>query len=386
MATQYTGSGLCSYCQRYIGTSYSKMDCSTFVRASVKGYCGKDITRSCKTQLNFFRTKYPSMVMECNGQNINSNYCKAGDLIYKMNYNGSSNHVMIADGSGGVYESSNGAMQVRHKTPYAWAYKSVTAVVRIFGNTSSPASQSTGTATTGSGAGRSDVIASEGVNTSSGSTSAQTETNPDYSYLLAGGLNLNSVDTYKSTVENYLSKIKGTSLSSNLLESVTLENTNVGYVIDLKNNTSMKFFIPEHNDSVTAKYDYVSIPGRSSDIPSYDSTESRELSFDIEMFAGIGFYKGNNPVDSMYRDIAFLQSLVYPIYSSKIVTPPPMVLVYLGPGTIIKGLITTVNPSYKKPIHVDGRFMRATVSVTVHQTSDYPADLTDVRNKTFSSY
>ena len=225
----YTGVGLCQVAMTYIGTPYSKLDCSKFVRAAIQKYCGKNIGNNCKSQLANFRSKYPSLVKECGGGTVNKKDVKAGDLIYKMNYDGGSqNHVMISDGKGGVIESSGGFGAVRYKSPYSWAYKGVTAIVRLFEPGGSLNMKPSGGGSGSSSGSSSGNTPSEGnTDGSSGGSSVkpsiESTKNPDYSYILAGGLNLSSVDTYKKTMEGYLSQIKGTSNVNKILGGLYME-------------------------------------------------------------------------------------------------------------------------------------------------------------------
>ena len=389
----YTGVGLCQVAMTYIGTPYSKLDCSKFVRAAIQKYCGKNIGNNCKSQLANFRSKYPSLVKECGGGTVNKKDVKAGDLIYKMNYDGGSqNHVMISDGKGGVIESSGGFGAVRYKSPYSWAYKGVTAIVRLFepGGTVNikPSGGGSGSSSSGSSSGN---TPSEGnTDGSSGGSSVkpsiESTKNPDYSYILAGGLNLSNIDTYKKTMEGYLSQIKGTSKVNKILGGLSVNGLSVGYIIDLTHNKYMRFILQEFDDTVEASYESITIPGRSAEVSSYNYTSGKSIPVSMDLMAGTGFYTGSNPTTSLHKDISFLQSLVYPDYSASLVNPPPVVLAYLGPSTSIKGVVTNVSVKYLKPYTTTGIPMRAQITVTIKQSTEYPPDYKDILNKTSASY
>ena len=389
----YTGAGLCQVAMTYIGTPYSTLDCSKFVRAAIKKYCGKDIGSNCKSQIANFRSKYPSLVKECGGGTVNKKNVKAGDLIYKMNYDGGSqHHVMISDGKGGVIESSGGYGSVRYKSPYSWAYKGVTAIVRLF----EPGGPVSITPPSGGG-GSSSIGSSSGSTPSEGNTdgssggssvrpSIESTSNPDYSYILAGGLNLSSVDTYKKTMEGYLSQIRGTSNVNKILGGLPVNGLSVGYIIDLTHNKYMRFILQEFDDTVEASYENITIPGRSAEVSSYNYTQGKSIPVSMELMAGTGFYTGSDPTTALHKDISFLQSLVYPDYSASLVNPPPVVLAYLGPSTSIKGVVTNVSVKYLKPYTTTGIPMRAQIVVTIKQSTEYPPDYKDILNKTSASY
>lgn len=389
----YTGAGLCQVAMTYIGTPYSKLDCSKFVRAAIKKYCGKDIGNNCKSQIANFRSKYPSLVKECGGGTVNKKDVKAGDLIYKMNYDGGSqHHVMISDGKGGVIESSGGFGAVRYKSPYSWAYKGVTAIVRLFEPGGSlnikPSGGGSGSSSSGSSSGN---TPSEGnTDGSSGGSSVkpsiESTKNPDYSYILAGGLNLSNVDTYKKTMEGYLSQIKGTSKVNKVLGGLSVNGLSIGYIIDLTHNKYMRFILQEFDDTVEASYESITIPGRSAEVSSYNYTQGKSIPVTMDLMAGTGFYTGSDPTTSLHKDISFLQSLVYPDYSASLVNPPPVVLAYLGPSTSIKGVVTNVSVKYLKPYTITGIPMRAQITVTIKQSTEYPPDYKDILNKTSASY
>ena len=388
-----TGADFFNKAKSYVGkityshsNSGTKYDCSGFVRMVLKQF-KVDPGSNCEKQLAYWRKKHKSKVTERGGGTVKGSSLKAGDLIYKMNYSGSSDHVMIADGKGGVVESSSGAGGVRYKKNYSWAYKGVTATVSVFGagGKADTSGGSSGGGSSSSAMSEEEAAAAEAFGSEGSATGGTSVTyNPDYSYLLSGGLPLTNVDSYKGVVETYLSMIKGG--SSVTVEEVKLSSTNIGYIIDLSNNKTMKFILPEFSDNVGANYDNIIIPGRSADIPSYSNTQSRNIPIELHLYAGTGLYTGNNAVEDMLKDISFLQSLCYPDYSSGIVVPPPMVMAYLGPSTIIKGIVTDVNVNYMKPYTTSGKPMRADVTVTIKQATDYPADLHDVRSKNTASY
>lgn len=423
------GQDILSLARTCIGKKYGsyynghRMDCSGLVRYCLTKLCGVSSSAlggGCKQQWEYFTGKhhkgtvlYQASSMLGKGKNISTSKVKAGDLLYKFNYDNSGNHhVMIANGKGGTVDASGGAGQVREKQPYSWAYKEVGLWVRMDEDGSQAATKTTNVQTetskssTSTSSSTSNLSSSSKVQEAADSSPVVTSTTDeegdpegdvgsasenvtetvqyDYSYVLAGGLPLTSVDTYKGAMTKILSQINN---SSNLVfNGVTVKGSSLGFLYDLTHGGSFKFFLPEIQESYTANYESITIPGRSSDVQSYHGTASPTRTVQLQLMAGEGLYKGSDPVTDLYKDIAFVKSLCYPDYQSSIVKPPAIVLLYLGPESIIKGVVTSVTVNEKKPFTVDGRSMYVTLSFTVTQASDNPADYKDVRSKSSVAY
>lgn len=411
----YRGQELVQIFRTLIGKSYESryenftLDCTgsvCYCLYKALGIKKDDIGTGCRQHWEYFTLKrhkgtvlYKSSSRDTHksGMNVPTSKVKAGDLLYKFNYDNSSNHhVVMATGSGyGTIDASGGAGVVREKSSYEWAFKDVDLWVRMYED-----GETTGTTVTSPSLGT-EINAGSGGGTPTGSTgevsqspvinifdpstgSTSSTTSYDYSYLLAGGLPLTSVDVYKGAMTKILSEIRAGGASQ--ISGVSVANKALGFVSDLTHGGQFKFILPEFSEEYTANYETISIPGRSSDIQSYSSTSSPSRSVSLQLMAGEGLYTGSNPIESMQKDIAFLKSLAYPDYSSSIVSPPPIVLVYLGPTSIIKGVITAVSVNYHKPYTTEGEPMYAEVSFTVVQASDDPPDYKDVRNRSTTSY
>lgn len=423
------GTDILNMARSCIGKKYGsyynghRMDCSGLVRYCLTKLCsvsGSALGGGCKQQWEYFTGRhhkgtvlYQASSMLGKGKNISTSKVKAGDLLYKFNYDNSGNHhVMIANGKGGTVDASGGAGQVREKQPYSWAYKEVGLWVRMdedgssnattttnLSNETSKPSTSTKSSTSNLSSGNvqdsassSPVVAAttdeegdpEGDEGSS-SANVSSTTQYDYSYVLAGGLPLTSVDTYKGAMTKILSEIS--SKKNLVFNGATLKGHALGYLYDLTNGGSFKFILPEFSESYQANYDAITIPGRSSDVQSYSSTSSPSRTVSLQLMAGEGLYNyGASSEDALLNDIAFLKSLCYPDYQSSIVKPPPIVLLYLGPSSVLKGVVTTCTVNGKKPYTVDGKPMYFEVSFTVVQATDNPPDYKDIRNKSSVAY
>jgi hypothetical protein len=355
------------------------MDCSGLIAYCVHKLFNKSIGGGCKQQWEYFtKSGHIGKILYCSsnhlvvktGKDITSSQLKAGDLIYKFNYDGVGNHhALIATGSGaGIIDASGGTSIVREQSNYAWALKDVDLWVRLYEDGETYDSSAVGATTPSS-----DVVDTEG-----GTTTATSYYS--YAYLLAGGLPLTNVDVYKDAMTSILSEISKS--PSYVLNDSLLAGKSLGYITDLTHGGYLKFILPEnYTEAYSASYETISIPGRSSDVLSYNSTPSPTRAVNITLMAGEGLYKMSSPVEAMQKDIAFLKSLVYPDYTSAIVRPPAIVLLYLGPCSIIKGVVSEISVNYKKPYTVDGKPMRAEISFTVVQASDDPADYKDVQDR-----
>lgn len=400
----YKGEEIPQVARTLIGKTYGsyynsyRMDCTGIVCYCLNktlGISKSTLGSGCKQQWEYFTQKshkgtvlYKSSSRDTHksGMKVSTSKVKAGDLLYKFNYDNSGNHhVVIATGKGsGTIDASGGAGVVREKSSYPWAFEDVDLWVRMYedGSTTNNVitddslqdevngDHSTGENTT------SPVI--DTVNPVSITTSY------DYSYLLAGGLPLTSVDVYKGAMTKVLDQIK--SGGATQISGVSVANKALGFVSDLTHGGQFRFILPEFSEEYSSNYETISIPGRSSDIQSYSSTSSPTRSVNLQLMAGEGLYTGPDPIEAMQKDIAFLKSLEYPDYSSSIVLPPAIVLCYLGPTSIIKGVITSVSVNYHKPYTVNGEPMYAEVSFSVTQASDNPPDYKDVRNRSTTAY
>lgn len=400
----YKGNEIVQVARTLLGKKYGsyyngyRMDCTGIVCYCLNKTLGikkSVIGGGCKQHWEYFTRNshkgtvlYKSSSRDTNktGINLSAPKVKAGDLLYKFNYDNSGNHhVVIATGNGiGTIDASGGAGVVRERTDYKWAFQDVDLWVRMYEDGATTSNTVTneqldqevnGPGSTG------ETTTSPVISTTSPVSST---TSYDYSYLLAGGLPLTSVDVYEGAMTKVLSNIKSSGTTK--ISGISVANSSLGFVSDLTHGGQFKFILPEFSEEYTANYENISIPGRSSDIQSYSSTSSPTRTVSLQLMAGEGLYKGSDPIEAMHKDIAFLESLVYPDYSSSIVLPPAIVLVYLGPKSILKGVITSVSVNYHKPYTVKGEPMYAEVSFTVVQASDNPADYKDMRSRNSTTY
>lgn len=425
----YKGTELLQTARTCLGKSYGSkfegytMDCSGLIAYCLKkrfNISSSTIGCGCKQQWEYFSSKshrgrvlYRSSSMNGKGKDISSSQVKEGDLLYKFYYDGVNHHAMIANGSGGTIDASGGTGAVREKQPYAWAYKDVDLWVRMYednaqnattttnmqdeankssssvtpsgsniasGNVQNPAASSPVISSVTDGTGNPN---SSGDN-SSVSSNVTSSYNYDFSYVLAGGLPLTSVDTYRGAMVKILNKINS---SENLVyNGATLRGYSMGFLYDLTHGGYFKFLLPEFSESYQANYETIQIPGRSSDVQSYHGTSSPSKTVTLQLMAGEGLYKGSDPVGALHKDLDFVKSLNYPDYQSAIVKPPSIVLLYLGPTSILKGVVTSVSINSRKPYTVDGRPMYVELTFTVVQATDNPPDYKDVRNKSVVSF
>ena len=168
---------------------------------------------------------------------------------------------------------------------------------------------------------------------------------------------------------------------TSILRNLSLPQGKYGYVIDLTHGGKFRFMIPDsYTESAGVSWEDISLAGRSASIKSYDHTGSRNISVSLSLYAGAGVYEEvvSNPVDVLYRDIQFLQSLEYPDYSISLVSPPPLVQLLIGKINLV-GVITSLSTTYKKPIDAKGRSYFVDVSFTVTQVTNNPPDYRDIR-------
>lgn len=417
----YKGEEIVELARTCLGKTYGsyynghRMDCSGLVRyCLVKklGVSSSALGGGCKQQWAYFtgRSHKGNVLYQSSqyagakgtGKNISTSKVKAGDLLYKFNYDNTGNHhVVIATNSrGGTIDASGGAGKVREQSSYSWAFQDVDLWVRMYEDgaqaettTSSAKKESTKPAATSSGSGKTPVSSGDIQEPSDSSPvissidneeSVASSVSYDYSYVLAGGLPLTSVDTYKGAMNKVLSQIQS---SANIVfNGVSVKGQSLGFLYDLTHGGSFKFILPEFSESYQANYESITIPGRSSDIQSYHGTSSPSRTVNLQLMAGEGLYKGSDPVADLHRDIAFVKSLHYPDYQSSIELPPPIVLLYLGPTSILKGVVTTCTVNAKKPYTVDGKPMYVELQFTVVQASDNPPDYRDIRSQSAVAY
>lgn len=369
-----TGADIINEARKHKGKPYvwgksgpSSFDCSGFTKYVIKQVTGKSISSGARYQLNNLKSSGKILYLQ-------PSQWQAGDMVFikdpDVNPSYSATHVGFALGNGstGFIHASSSKGKVVEQSSYDYAKKYFVGLARLYSGGASNVGVQENT-TSGGGSSSTGSF----VQDPSSDSSAQMNTTSDNWQALAGGLPLTSVDTYKSIMDSTISSIKS-------------KGTNRGYLVDLTNGGRFEFILPEFNENNAVNYDQISIPGRSSEVMSYTTTSGRKVSLNLELFAGEGLYTGSDPIGSMQKDIAFVKSLAYPNYSSSIVLPPPVVLCYLGPEMIIKGVVTSVGTDYKKPYTVDGIPMRVNLSVDISQASDNPADLFDMRNRNSKSY
>lgn len=179
---------------------------------------------------------------------------------------------------------------------------------------------------------------------------------------------LTSIDMTNSIVKNNLSR-------------VTSAGYDYGYLIDMTYGRDFKFYIPEFSESAGANWEDISIPGRSVQIKSYESTTSRSITVSLELYAGVGLYElGEDVVGAMHRDINFVKSLEYPDYSSVIAYPPPTVHLILGSSVSLVGVVNDVRVEHMKPLDAQNRSMYVKLSFTVIQNVSDPPGVHDIRS------
>lgn len=183
---------------------------------------------------------------------------------------------------------------------------------------------------------------------------------------------LTSTDPYSSIVEDNLSKLEA-------------EGFDYGYLIDMTNGGDFRFYIPEFSEQAGAKWNPIDIRGRSVDIQSYESTNSRVITISLGLYAGVGLYKarsgesGEDTVTRLHKDAYFLKSLEYPDYTNVITKPPAVVHLILGSAVNLTGIVSNVIVEHLKPFDDRNRAMYLKVAFTVTQIAVNPIDYRDVR-------
>lgn len=206
-----------------------------------------------------------------------------------------------------------------------------------------------------------------------------------YYTTASGGVSQSQLDTYSKDFTESLRDIEARNDEDSTSTSSAGYLQRYGYLVDLVNGGEFKFPVPEYDVGTQANWESISILGRSVDIKGYTSTSSKSVKIDLDLIAGIGAYtrprnSNSDVIQDLHDDIAFVESLAYPDYSSSIALPPPVVLLYLGPTLKMRGIISDINVSYLKPYATDLRPMHAKVSFTVTHITDSPPDYADVRN------
>lgn len=170
------------------------------------------------------------------------------------------------------------------------------------------------------------------------------------------------------------------------------------YIKDLSTNEVLTFgYIPEEiSDTKAANYAQIEIPGRSEPVFGYVSSGPRELSLHLKFIAGIGQTKyaaltsdGETPSNSalvadntltVLTKTRWLQSLMYPDYSTSDYTLPPH-QVLLSIGLLIKSvcIIPSVNVTYKAPYDEYLLPFIVEVDLSLYEVNKVPLGYQDVR-------
>lgn len=198
---------------------------------------------------------------------------------------------------------------------------------------------------------------------------------------LADGLPLSRINQYEEALID-------------ALDVITKAGDSYGVLVDLKHNKEFKFHIPQSfSESYPVSWSSPgNVLGRTAPVLGYESTGARSIALDLHLYAGEGYYKPSSSsdnvdyVEKLHEDLAFLESLEYPDYSSAIIEPPPVVLLSLGESVKIKGVIQGLNIVHSRPFDSKNRAMSAHVSFTVTQCSDDPPGYLDILNRTTKSY
>jgi len=303
---------------------------------------------------------YDSYVNRC--QNVSADATKAGDLIFYQNTSQNLasmrpgnpiTHMAIANGSGGKIHASSSRGVVEESNLLAYSYLTNAqdnkpfAILRVLSD-----SETTG------------------VSSPAGFVEDYVSNSDVYSSTnLSGTVGSLYEDRYAEDITANLSRVEAAGYD-------------YGYLIDLANGGEFRFPIPEFSEGVNANWSDISILGRSVSVKSYESTSSRSITVDLDLYAGEGLYKkvSEDIVGDMYKDIYFVKSLEYPDYSDAAILPPPNVQLIMGPHICIEGVITNVNINYLKPMDTQKRSMYVKLSFTIVEIATNPPDLYDIRN------
>lgn len=173
---------------------------------------------------------------------------------------------------------------------------------------------------------------------------------------------------------------------------------NSAYLKDLSTNEVLTFgYIPEEiSDTKLANYAQIEVPGRSEPVFGYVSSGAREFSLHLKFVAGIGQTKyaaptsdGETPPDSslvadntltVLTKTRWLQSLMYPDYSTSDYTLPPH-QVLLSIGLLIKSvcIVPSVNVTYKSPYDEYLLPYIVEVDLSLYEVNKVPLGYQDVR-------
>lgn len=197
---------------------------------------------------------------------------------------------------------------------------------------------------------------------------------------LSGGLPLSNVNEYVEELEN-------------AIDTFSEPENSYCSLVDLTNGGEFKFYLPEsYTESLPISWDTnANIIGRSVPATGYNSSGPRSIPLELTLVAGAGYYSSpgkshNEIMDLMYKDIAFIKSLVYPNYDYTIVQPPSVVLLSLGSKIKLRGVVSSLNITYGKPKDSQNRSMMVIISLTVSQVSDEPPGRSDVLSGNLRSY
>ena len=208
---------------------------------------------------------------------------------------------------------------------------------------------------------------------------SESETTPtgSYSETFATDTGLSYTDPYEIEEENNLSR-------------VAAEGYDYGYLIDMTHGGEFKFYIPEFSEQAGANWNSIVIRGRSVEVLSYESTNSRKITVSLDLYAGAGLYEaatgesGEDVVSRLHQDAYFLKSLEYPDYSLAIARPPSTVQLILGSAVNIIGVVSGVSIEHLKPLDSQNRSMYLKASFTVTQIATNPPDWSDIKAGRYS--
>lgn len=170
---------------------------------------------------------------------------------------------------------------------------------------------------------------------------------------------------------------------SESLSRLSAAGQGYGYLIDITHDREFKFYIPEFQESAGVNWESISIPGRSVEIHSYNTTNSRKITISLDLYAGVGLYTSDaydDVVGAIHKDANFVKSLEYPDYDLSITRPPATVHLILGSAVSLEGIVEDVNVEHMKPLDSQGRSMYLKLSFTVTQDVLDPPGYRDIRN------
>lgn len=315
----------------YGGNGPDTFDCSGFTKYVYNKVAGLSLPRTAAEQYTV-------------GSTVNIQDLRAGDLVFwSGTYKAGISHVAIAMGDGKFIGAQGDAVSIEELSNSYWN-SHYTGCKRVLSD------EELGT---GSVPGYTPVV------------------NDDTPTGLAGGLPLSQVNSYQQELQSALKRIRS-------------EGINKGMIVDLKNGGSIQFHIPDDiSDSNPVSWEDVAILGRSVPVKGYENSGPRTIGFELELFAGVEVSSSStDPVAKLQNDVAFIQSLTYPDYSTSLVLPPATTLLSLGNILKLKCVVVTADITWKKPYTQDGKPMRATISMSLQAVSDIPPDYRAVRGRT----